>query len=61
MRDTHDSFLDTLADLPPADQALLLARTLGELIRATAADPGGRREAMDSLLLNIEQSAGLRL
>jgi hypothetical protein len=61
MRDTHDSFLTELADLPPAEQTLQLARTIGEIVRATAADPGDRREAVDNLLLIIERAAGLRL
>lgn len=56
-----DSFLTGLADLPPADQALQLARALGEIIRATAADPGDRREAVDNLLIVLERAAGLRL
>lgn len=55
------SFLDTLADLPPADQALMLARALGEAVRATADDRDDRRDAVDALLTIIERSAGLRL
>lgn len=57
----NDSFLTELADLEPADQALQLARALGTTIRAMAADPGDRREAMDNLPIMVERAAGLRL
>ena len=47
-------------DPPPAEQALQLARTLGELIRTTADNHLDRREAVDNLLIVLERSAGLR-
>lgn len=61
MCDRHESFFDTLSDLPPAEQTLQLARAIGEVVRATAADHHDRREAVDSLLVVIERAAGLRL
>ncbi|MCO6440693.1 MAG: hypothetical protein J5I81_06295 [Nitrococcus mobilis] len=62
MTQPERTFLDELADLShPADRALLLARALGEVIRAGSRDPNKRRDAVDELLKVTEKHAGLRL
>ncbi len=60
-RSSERGFLDELAGMPPAERVIMLARAVGEVIRASTLDHIDRREAVDSCLLIIEKSAGLRL
>lgn len=57
----REHFLDTLANLQPGDQAIMLANALGAVVRASTEDHVAARDAVDELFKVTEKAAGLRL